>query len=171
MSIEWFNRQQALKNYKPTQHIRLPQQKIREYELKIQNICNNEQQYNPPTEYLIDLEGMQEQIDHDYVKYLFLRHIKNILEYITTKGFKLIDIEWNIKIILNDIINGIVDESYYENTIDIYDSISGNYFNDEPDLYSVIDQAIRLNNKKILYYLLFREDLNIADRVYEVIRE
>ena len=165
-----FNRLQALKKYKPMEPIQLPTNQIQYYTQKIQDICNNEGCDSLPASYLIELEGNQDPIDADYVKYVALKHVDNLIQYINSKGMVLEDIEWNIKLILNEITTNKVDEDYYLNTLDIYNSISGNSF-DEPNIYDIINQAIRLDNKKILYYLIFKEDEEMADRVYEVIGE
>ena len=80
------------------------------------------------------------------------------------------DIEWNIRQILSEIIDGSVNEDYYLNTLEIYEEISGNNFY-EPDIYDIINQAIRLDNKRMIYYLIFKEYEEMRDRVFEVIRE
>ena len=170
MSVILFNRIQALKEYKPMEPIQLSTNQIQYYTQKIRDIHNIEGCDSLPASYLIELEGNQQPIDADYVKYVALKHIDSLIEYIKSKGMVLDDIEWNIKLILNEIINNKVDEDYYLNTLDIYNAISGNNFN-EPDIYDIINQAIRLDNKRILYYLIFKEDEEMADRVYEVIGE
>ena len=170
MSDTIFNRIQTLKTWKPMEPLWLSTQKIQEYEQKIRDICDYEGCYNLQTEYLIDIEGQQEQIDHNFIKYLARKHVKSILNYIESKGVVLNDIEGNIRLILDEIIKGVVDESYYLNTLDIYDSISGNCY-EEPDICKIIDQAVRLNNERILYYILFDQDENMADCVYEITRE
>ena len=170
MSDTIFNRIQTLKTWKPMELLWLPTQKIQEYEQKIRDICDYEGSDNLQTEYLIDIEGQQEQIDYNYIKYLARKHVKSILNYIESKGVVLNDIEGNIRLILDEIIKGDVDETYYINTLDIYDSISGNCY-EEPDIYKIIDQAVRLNNEIILYYILFSQDENMVDCVYEITRE
>ena len=163
-----YNRIQALKKYKPMQPIQLPTEQIQYYTQKIQNIHNNEGCDSLPASYLIELEGYQQPIDANYVKYVALKHIDNLIKYINSKGMVLEDIEWNIRQILNEITTNKVDEDYYLNTIDIYESIGkGN----DTDIYDLVNQAIRLDNKRMLYYLIFMEDEEMADRVYEVIRE
>ena len=165
-----FNKIQMLKTWKPMEPIQLSTNQIQYYTQKIRDIHNNEGCDNLPTSYLIELEGNQQPIDADYVKYVALKHIDSLIEYINSKGIVLNDTEWNIRQILNEIINNTVDEDYYLNTLEIYNSISGNSF-EEPDIYDMINQAIRLDNKRILYYLIFKEDEEMADRVYEVIGE
>ena len=169
MTAPLFNRIQTLKEYKPMKPIQFLPKQVNEFVKKIQAIAVLEG-FDPPIPYLLELEGMKEVVDADYVKYLARKHIVNILEYIDGKGVVLEDIEWNISQIIKEIINGTVNEDYYTNTIDIYDSI--NYtFADDIDLYGVINQAIRLDNKRLLYYIILKESLDIMDRAFEVIRE
>ena len=163
-----FNRQQALKTWKPMQPLILPTEQIQYYDQKIQTIQTQEEYDRIPASYLIELEGYQPLIDANYVKYVALKHINDLIEYIKSKGVVLEDIEWNIKLIINEIVTNKVSEDYYLNTIDIYESIRGI---DNPDVYDLVNQAIRLDNKRMLYYLIFNEDEEMADRVYEVIRE
>ena len=165
-----FNRQQQLKTWKPIQSINLPTEQIQYYNHKIQTIQEQEGCDCLEPSYLIELEGYEPLIDINYVKYLALKHMNNLIEYINSKGIVLEDIEWNIKLLINEILTNKVSEDYYLNTIEIYESISGKGFLDA-DIYDVINQAIRLDNKRMLYYLIFKEDEDIADRVYEVTRE
>ena len=169
MTATLFNRIQTLKEYKPMEPIQFLPKQVNEFVKKMQAIAVLEG-FNPPIPYLLELEGMKEVVDADYVKYLARKHIVNILEYIDGKGVVLEDIEWNISQILKEIINGTVDEDYYTNTIDIYDSINGSH-TDDIDLYGIINQAIRLDNKRLLYYIIFKESEDIIDRAFEVIRE
>ena len=169
MTATLFNRIQTLKEYKPMEPIQFLPKQVNEFVKKMQAIVILEG-CDPPIPYLLELEGMKEVVDADYVKYLARKHIVNILEYIDGKGVVLEDIEWNISQILKEIINGTVDEDYYTNTIDIYDSINGSH-TDDIDLYDVINQAIRLDNKRLLYYIIFKESEDIIDRAFEVIRE
>ena len=164
-----YNRKQALKEWKPIPSIQLTPNQIQYYNQKIQYVCDLEKDDKLPTCELINIEDLQPQIDVNYVKYLALKHQNDIIQYIKSKGVILNDIEWNIRQILNEIIKGEVDEDYYLNTIEIYESISNSIF--EPDIYYLINQATRLDNKRMLYYLIFKKDEEMADRVYEVIRE
>ena len=163
-----YNRQQALKTWNPLPSLNLPTEQIQYYNQKIESICDQEgiDSFNSP--YLIDLEGMQQLIDVNYIKYVALKNQNNLIDYIRSKGVVLKDIEWNIRQILNEIITNQVDENYYLNTIEIYESIDKGI---NTDIYDLINQAIRLDNKRMLYYLIFKEDEEMSDRVYEVIRE
>ena len=165
-----YDRKQALKTWKPIQPLILPTEIIQYYDQKIQYVCDKERCDSLPACHLINIEDLEPLIDVNYVKYVALKHIDGIIQYIKSKGVVLEDIEWNIRQILNKIINNTVDEDYYLNTIEIYHAISGNNYDDE-NIYDLINQAIRLDNKRILYYLIFKEDEEMAGRVYEVIGE
>ena len=169
MTATLFNRIQTLKEYKPMEPIQFSAQQVQRFVNKIQTIKKLEKEDNIDIRYLIDLEGYNAVIDKDYIKYLARMHVVNVLEYIDSKGVVLEDIWENIDKILKEIIDGTVDEDYYLNTIDIYDCINnGSNMN---DLYGVINQAIRLDNKRLLYYIIYDESSDIADRAYEYIGE
>ena len=165
-----YNRQQALKTWKPIPNIYLQPEEIQYYDYKIKTMeetgCGN---IKYPQE-MIDIESQQPQIDTNYLRHVVLKYMSNLIEYIENKGVILEDVEWNIKLILNEITTNKVNEDYYLNTIDIYESISEGRFG-EVDIYDLINQAIRLDNKRMLYYLIFKEDEEMADRLSEVIRE
>ena len=165
-----FNRQQYLKTWQPLPTLNLHSLKTLYYEQKIYNQCKEEGCETLPATYLIELEALQSPQDTTYIKYIALRHINNLIQYINSKNIMLGDVEYNIRQILDEIIKGDVSESYYTNTMDIYDSISGNFMGDL-DLYAIVNQAIRLDNKKLLYYIIFKESEELADRIYEVIGE
>ena len=166
----YYNRQQALKSWQPIQVIHFSPKEIQYYEQKIQSLCEKEDTFTLPTSYLIELEGYETQKDHAYLKYIALKHMQNLIIYIQSKGIVIKDVEWNIKLLINEILTRQVSEDYYLNTIDIYESIIDKKFYDINN-YDLIDEAIRLDNKRMLYYLIFKEDENIADRVFEAIGE
>ena len=153
------NRILKQKQYKIIQHRRPTLFKKLDYELKIRSLNNNN------TNYLISLEGQQEEVDVDYVNYLFYRHLKNMVKHMANRGIYLIDIENNIKVILNKIITGVVKEEHYEKLIDQYDNLSGGYLN----IYDVIDRAIDFNNLEILYYIYYMEEEETLKSVCSVI--
>ena len=164
-----YNRQQQLKSWKPIPSIHLNPEEIQYYDNKLKML--EETGYGSirfPTS-LIDLEAEQPQINANYLKHIVLIYMRSLIEYIENKGVQLEDVEWNIKLILNEIITNQVSEDYYLNTIDIYESLLPNFI--QPDIYYLIDQAIRLDNKRMLYYLIFMEDEEMADRLSEVIRK
>ena len=168
MTTALFNKIEILKQWKPMEPIQFSAQQVQRFVNKIQTIKKLEKDDNIDIRYLIDLEGYNAVIDKDYIKYLARMHVVNVLEYIDSKGVVLEDIWENIDKILKEIIDGTVDEDYYLNTIDIYDSINGSNMD---DLYGVINQAIRLDNKRLLYYIIYDESSDIEDRAFEVIRE
>ena len=160
-----FDRLQSLKTWQPIQNQHLTPEETQYY-------------YNKMQEDNVDIRYPQGFIsnayfnpqDARYLRLIALIYMINLIEYIKNQGVILEDVEWNIKQILNEIITNQVSEDYYLNTIDIYESISGSIY-DEKDIYELIDQAIKLDNRRMLYYLIFKEDEEIADRLSEVIRE
>ena len=159
-----FNRQQDLKTWQPILNLHLPQEQIQYYNHKIKTEGVD---IRDPEKVLNEAYG-EPNIDANYLKHLVLLHMSHLINYIKRQGVQLDDIEWNIKLILNEILTNQVSEDYYLNTIDIYESISGL---DDADIYDLIDQAIKLDNRRMLYYLIFKEDENMVDRLSEVIRE
>ena len=162
-----FNRQQTLKEWEPIQPIQLFTNQIQYFEQKIQYISEKRKRNRLLAYDLIELEEDEPVIDNNYLKYVALKHIDNLIQYIKNKGVILEDIEWNIKLILNEIITSQVSEDYYLNTIDIYKSID----TENPfaiNIYNLINQAIRLNNKRMLYYLIFMEDEELADKLHDI---
>ena len=156
MSIINYYRLNTLKEYKTRTFNDYPQQVIDDFENKIKCICELDGCSPTDTTNLMDLEGLEPNPCKHYLNYLFYRHMFAMVNYINAKlPEALPNIPENIRVILDEIINGEVDESYYENTVGIYGDIAGC---DEDDCYPVIDQAIRLNNIKLLYYIYFLEE-------------
>ena len=167
--LPYYNRQQYLKTWKPFPSINLSNDQISYYEHKIEYMCNEKGCHIKYLTTLIDEEAQQSQIDANFVKYVAIKHMNSLINYIKSKGLIFTNIEYNIKQIINEILTNQVDENYYLNTIDIYEGINGTFL--YTDIYDLINQAIRLDNKRMLYYLILKEDEDIADRVFEVIRE
>ena len=161
-----FNRQQYLKTWQPIPNLYSEPELIQYYNHKMET---DGVDIKNPEKVLDEVYG-KPNIDAKYLKHLALMHMSHLIYYIESQGVVLGDVKWNIKQILNEIINNQVDEDYYLNTIDIYESIGG--FNDgEADIYYLIDQAIRLDNKRILYYLIFKRDEEMVDKLFDVINE
>ena len=160
-----FNRQQQLKTWQPIPNLHLSPEETQYYDYKMQEDDVNIRY----PQNVLDEAFLQPQVNAKYLKQIVLIYMRNLIEYIENKGVILEDVEWNIKLILNEIITNQVSEDYYLNTIDIYESLLSNFI--QPDIYYLIDQAIRLDNKRMLYYLIFKEDEEMADRLSEVIRE
>ena len=167
-SIFNFNRQHDLKTWQPIQALHFNPKEIEYYEQKIKDKCVEEGCDSLPPSYLIELEGYETQINEHYLKYIALKHMWNLIDYIKKQGVFIDHVECKIKQILNEITTNQVSEDYYLNTIDIYTSIITKY---NVDIYDLIDQAIRLDNMRMLYYLIFKEDEEMADRLSEVIEE
>ena len=163
----YYERLNTLKRYKPTVPM-IPPTHIRElYEKKIRDISRKKGFHEKDTNALMFYDVNLPFLSQDYLNYLHYRHLLNMVNYVNGKLDKpLTNIPNNIRKILLSIIKEDINESYYLNTIDIYESISNC---EQGDLYPVIDQAIRLNNRNLLYYLYFREDLDFDDKVREVI--
>ena len=161
-----FDRQQHLKTWQPIPNLHLNPEEMQYYNHKIQT---DGVDIRCPEIILSDAYG-EPNIDANYLRHIVLLHMRHLIEYIESKGVQIPDIEWNIKLILNEILTNQVSEDYYLNTIDIYESISNCKFQ-YPDIYELIDEAIRLENWRMLYYLIFKEDEEMADRLFEVIRE
>ena len=160
--FDTYNRQQQLKTWEPIPNLHSPIQEIQYYDYKMQ-VDDIDVRF--PEEVLNEAE-LQPQVNANYLIHVVLKHMRSLIEYIESKGVVLQDIEWNIKLILNEIITNQVSEDYYLNTIDIYESISSS---DYPDIYDLIKQAIRLDNKRMLYYLIFMRDEQMKDRLDEAI--
>ena len=145
-----YNRKEDLKKWQPMLNMYLAPELTERYNHKIETDC-------------VDLTipegviyGNEEIIDITYVKYVMLLHMKHLLSYIGSKGVFLGDISQNIRTILNEIINDEVDESYYDNTIEIYQDISR--FGFDADIYDLMDQAIKRDNQRMINYLIFKRE-------------
>ena len=87
-----------------------------------------------------------------------------IADYITqkakNKGYQ-INVKDNGKL-KEDLENNNGNESNYENWIEFYEREA---FNDYPDIYDIIKQAIRDNNWNFLYYLYYKEENELYDLI------
>ena len=110
---------------------------------------------------IIELEGQKEIVDTDYINYLFYKYLRDMVEYIAGRGIFLVNIEQNIKIILNKITDGEIREEHYERIISKYAEIN----DDTKYIYDIIDTAIDLNNYEILYYIYYMEEEDILKRI------
>ena len=167
-----YNRKEALKKWEPIPNLDLPTETIQYYNYKIQ-VSNGELIKYPINtiesavqDVVWDKTLKRNEIDDNFLKYLALLHMNHLFRYIEHHGFMLKDVKPVIKEILNEIINNEVDESYYLNTIEIYQDISG--FGYEANIYDLIDQAIKRENWRMIYYLVFYEDEKITDRMAEL---
>ena len=163
-----YNRKEDLKRWQPISSI-FPEPGIIEYlndKVKI-----DEQPIHDRPEALFDesFKALKEtDLHYTYIRYVVILHMNHIIKYIESKGVFLGDsFIGNIRFILNEIINNEVDEDYYKNTIEIYENILG-FCEGEADVYDLLDQAIKRENWRMVYYLIFWEDETMQDRLSEV---
>ena len=131
------------------------------YEAITRQHCISEGGVELTTKELIELAAKDDKFNNDYAEYLIFKRLHQIDDYITQKaeniGF-IINVKENKKL-EKDLLNNNSNEDYYENWIEFYESKA---FSDYPDIYEIIDQAIRDKNWNVLYYIYFKEedDLN-----------
>ena len=165
-----FTEKNRLKTWKPMVHTQFTQQEVDNYEQKLRNI-NDDLHYIDHNLYdFMNFEVENDVIDFKYLKYLAQRHMHCITKYIESKGVNLGDIKLNILTILNEIVTDQVSEDYYKNTLEIYSDLIGNwrYYDDENDVYDLIDEAIKRGNIRLLYYIIFKEDDRFMDRIDDI---
>ena len=138
--------------------------KIFHYEDKTRQNCLSEGGVELTTEELIELAAKDDKFDNDYANYLIFKRLHLIADYITqkakNKGYQ-INVKDNGKL-KEDLENNNSNESNYENWIEFYEREA---FNDYPDIYDIIKQAIRNNNWNFLYYLYYKEENELYDLV------
>ena len=165
-SLFEYNRQEDLKTWQPIPSMNFKPELIEYFNHKAKM---DDVDIRSRMEELFYFETFEETDEYFiYLQYMVRMHMSCVIDYIQKiKGVFLGDFVWNIKQILNEIVNNEVDEDYYLNTIDIYEGISGC---DEggADIYDLLDQAIRLGSWRMIYYLIFREDEYMADRLDEM---
>ena len=135
---------------------------IFEYEDITRQYCISEGGVELSTQQLIELAAMEDHFNSNYTEYLIFKRLQQIADYITqkakNKGYQ-INVKDNGKI-KEDLANNNCNESNYENWIEIYEREA---FNDYPDIYDIIKQAIRDNNWNVLYYLYCKEENELYD--------
>ena len=124
--------------------------------------CLSEGGVNLLTPQLIELAGMEDHFNSDYVKFIIFKRLHQVAEYISykskNKGYQInVRHNQNVK---EDLENNNDSREHYENWLDIYERQA---FNDEPDIYDIIDQAVRDNNWNFLYYLYYKEEEELYD--------
>ena len=166
-SLFEYNRQEALKKWEPIPNMYSEPELIQYFNHKVK-IDDVDIQNRPDEPFGGFFNSLKEtDVYFKYLKHIVLMHMSYIIKYIENKGIVLGDIRWNIRQILNEIINNEVDEDYYLNTINIYESIAG-FDEGEADVYDLLDQAIKRGNWRMVYYLIFWEDETMSDRLCEV---
>ena len=158
---DMFNRIDIYKNYEPTTWVQFTPHEIERYNQKIQE--NNNQFYpvNAITE-----EFKNQVVDQLYLQYIKQTHMFNLVRHLDINNFYLGDIQHGIACVFNEIINGEVGFSYYDNTREIYEDLIYNEKGVEDiTAYDLINQAAKRDNKRVAYYLLYEEDLHLQDVV------
>ena len=159
-----FDRINTLKSWEPTPVKHFTTEQMVKY---IQKIQDSSLDMTVPDQ-LIAEEGESLNPDYDYMAYIAQTHILNMVKYLGENGCFLGDIVVGIKSILKEIINQEVDEDYYQNTIEIYEDLIYNVTKDNDiNIYQLLDEAIKRDNKRLIYYLFFSEDLTVTDRIEE----
>ena len=156
-----FNRIDIYKNYEPTTWVQFTPHEIERYNQKIQE--NNNQFYpvNAITE-----EFKNQVVDQLYLQYIKQTHMFNLVRHLDINNFYLGDIQHGIACVFNEIINGEVGFSYYDNTREIYEDLIYNEKGVEDiTAYDLINQAAKRDNKRVAYYLLYREDLELQGEI------
>ena len=163
-----YNRKEDLKKWQPIPNI-YSEPGLIEYfndKVKIDGQCIRDR---PEELFCESFSALKETDLHfKYIKHVVLLHMNYVIKYIENQGVFLGDFILNIKQILNEIINDEVDEDYYLNTIKIYEDILG-FCECDADVYDLLDQAIKRENWRMVYYLIFWEDDEMSDRLCEVI--
>ena len=129
--------------------------KIFQYEDITRQYCISEGGVELPTQELIQLAAKEDEFDFDYAQYVIFKRLHQIEDYITqktkNKGVVICNIKESYRI-EDDLLKN---EEYYENCVNFYEN---NSFYDEPDIYDIINQAIRDKNWNILYYIYYKEE-------------
>ena len=129
---------------------------IFQYEDITRQHCISEGGFNLTTQELIQLSAKEDEFNLDYVNYLLFKRLHQIYDYILHETQNTINVKDTQ--ILNDNIN----EGYYENWIEFYESKA---FSDYPDIYEIIDQAIVGKNWNVLYYIYYKEENELTNLV------
>ena len=117
---------------------------------------------NLTTRQLIELAGMENYFDTGYADYLIFKRLHQVAEYISyktkKKGYQInVRHNQNLK---EDLENNNDSKDHYEYWFNEYES---QVFNSYPDIYDVINQAVRDNNWNFLYYLYYKEENELYD--------
>ena len=124
--------------------------------------CLSEDGANLSTRQLIEIAGMENHFNSDYAEYLIFKRLHQVAEYISCKSKKKgyqINVRHNQNL-KEDLENNNDSKNHYEYWVDIYERQA---FNDYPDIYDIINQAVRDNNWSFLYYLYYKEEEDLYD--------
>ena len=164
---DMFNRIGTYKNYKPTTWVQFTPHEIERYNQKYKEDKNN--QFYPENAIAEEVENQV--VDLLYLQYIKQTHMFNLVRHLDINNFYLGDIQHGIACVFNEIINGEVDFSYYDNTREIYEDLIYNEKGvDDITAYDLINQAVKRDNKRFAYYLLYYEDSYLQDIVVDYLR-
>ena len=130
---------------------------IIKYELITKQYCESEGGFTLSVEELIHLAALEKKFNTDYARYLIIRCLNQISDYISQKalgkGFQ-VNVKNNVNL-REDIKNNNFDISNYDNWLKFYEDKTAI---DDPDIYDIIDQILKDNNWHVLYYLYYKEE-------------
>ena len=133
---------------------------IFQYEAITRQYCISEGDVELTTQELIELTAKEDEFNLNYANYLIFKHLHLISDYITQKTTNTWGITINVKD--NQRLNDNINEDYYESWIEFY---STKAFSDYPDIYEIIDQAIKGKNWDVLYYIYYKEENELTNLV------
>ena len=133
---------------------------IFQYEAITRQHCISEGGVELTTQELIELTAKEDEFNINYANYLIFKCLHLISDYITQKALNTWGITINVKD--NQKLNDNINEDYYESWIEFY---STKAFSDYPDIYEIIDQAIRDKNWDVLYYIYYKEENELTNLV------
>ena len=129
---------------------------IFQYEAITRQHCISEGGVELTTQELIELTAKEDEFNINYANYLIFKRLHLISDYITQKALNTWGITINVKD--NQKLNDNINEDYYESWIEFY---STKAFSDYPDIYEIIDQAIKGKNWDVLYYIYYKKRMNL----------
>ena len=165
MAYQDSNRIEQLKNWYTLPTIYLHPQTIAYYN---QRIITERVKILLP-EFSVDWDGRYE--DKTYLKYIMLLCLNNYIQYTESMGVVLNYDKINIRTILNEIINGVLDERYYKDKIKFYEkfycidyyNFNGLYY------YQLMEQAVKSNDERMIHYLIFKRQEELEDWFDEIV--
>ena len=122
----------------------------------------SEDSANLTTRQLIELAAMENHFDTGYADYLIFKRLHQEAEYISSKSKKKgyqINVRHNQNL-KEDVENNNDSKGFYEYWYNQYES---QVFDSYPDIYDIINQAVRDNNWNFLYYLYYIEEEDLFD--------
>ena len=163
MAHQDYNRIEQLKNWQELPVIYLNSQTIASYNRRIKT---DRVDLSYPE---CSLDCTDGENDHTYVRYLMVLCLNDYIHYTESMGVNLKYNVRNITTILNEIINGVVDERYYKDKIEFY----AQFFNENLVMgrfyYKIMEQAVRFNDEKIINYLIFKRQEALEDWLDEIV--